>query len=76
MLNALLAGLLVMAGPSSGPEKTYSSPLMVEQDVAVTARLTGVIQTIHVDRGRVVAKGQPLASLDPTEFDLDVREAR
>jgi RND family efflux transporter MFP subunit len=65
-----------MAGPSSGPEKTYSSHLMVEQDVAVTARLTGVIQTIHVDRGRVVTKGQPLASLDPTEFDLDVRETR
>lgn len=79
MLKALLAGLLLIAGPSSdrtGAEKTYSSHLMVEQDVAVTARLTGVIQTIHVDRGRVVSKGQPLASLDPTEFDLDVRETR
>lgn len=79
MLKALLAGLLVMAGPSpdrTGPEKTYSSHLMVEQDVAVTARLTGIVQTIHVDRGRIVGKGQPLASLDPTEFDLDVRESR
>jgi membrane fusion protein (multidrug efflux system) len=79
VLKALLAGLLVMAGPSpdrAGPAKTYSSHLMVEQDVAVMARLTGIIQTIHVDRGRIVGKGQPLASLDPTEFDLDVRESR
>ena len=49
---------------------------MVEQEVVVTARLTGIVQQIHVDRGRVVGKGQPLASLDPREFDLDVTESR
>jgi RND family efflux transporter MFP subunit len=79
VLKALLVGLLVMAGPPSdqtGADKVYSSHLMVEQDVAVTARLTGVVQSIHVDRGVVVGKGQALASLDPTEFDLDVKESR
>jgi membrane fusion protein, multidrug efflux system len=76
----LLAGLLLLAGPSADTAatggKTYSSHLMVDQEVAVTARLTGIVQTIHVDRGSAVGKGQPLASLDPTEFDLDLRESR
>jgi membrane fusion protein (multidrug efflux system) len=83
MRKTLVCGLVVgLLGSGSAtaagqPEtKGYSSHLMVEQDVAVTARLTGVVQTIHVDRGTVVSKGQPLASLEPTEFDLDVRESR
>ena len=49
---------------------------MVDQDVQVTSRMTGIIVTIHVDRGAVVAKGQPLASLDARDLDLDIREAR
>ncbi len=82
MLRVMVSGLLLLAGPPpdrTGPAtagKTYSSHLMVEQEVAVTSRLTGIVQAIHVDRGSVVAKGQALASLDPTEFDLDLRESR
>ena len=80
MGKLLALSVLLLAGPSPerGPAsaKTYPSHLMVEQEVAVTARLTGIIQAIHVDRGRIVSRGQPLASLDPTEFDLDVRQTR
>jgi membrane fusion protein (multidrug efflux system) len=32
----------------------------------------GVIETIHVDRGSVVTKGQPLATLHTGEFDAEV----
>lgn len=80
MFHALFAGMILLAGPppdrATAAARTYSSHLMVDQEVTVTARLTGIVQTIHVDRGRVVAKGQPLASLDPREFDLDVQESR
>ncbi len=61
------------AAPEGG---VYSSHLMVDQEVSVASRTTGVIETIHVDRGSVVAKGQPLASLDPRELDLEVRESK
>ena len=49
---------------------------MVEQEVAVTARMTGIVETIHVERGTSVAKGQPLASLDANELDLTIREGK
>ena len=49
------------AAPAEGD--VYSSHLMVDQDVIVSCQITGVIETIHVDRGSAVAKGQTLATL-------------
>ncbi|MDL2716793.1 MAG: efflux RND transporter periplasmic adaptor subunit [Acidobacteriota bacterium] len=48
---------------------------MVEQEVTVTTRVTGVIDSIQVERGQAVQKGQPLATLDQREFRLDLRAA-
>ena len=49
---------------------------MVDQEVMVSARITGIVETIAVDRGSVVTQGQILATLDPRELDADVREAK
>jgi len=49
--------------------------LMVEQDIAVTTRVSGVVESIQADRGAEVRKGQPLATLDQREFELDRRSA-
>ncbi|MBC8646144.1 MAG: efflux RND transporter periplasmic adaptor subunit [Thermoanaerobaculia bacterium] len=68
-----MSPLAAQAAPVSGE---YASHLMVEQDVQVTARMTGIIVTIHVERGVAVAKNQPLASLDARELELNIREAR
>lgn len=40
------------------------------------ARITGIVDTITVDRGAVVKQGQPLATLDSRELEADVREAK
>ena len=40
------------------------------------SRITGILQEIHVDRGSAVAKGQPLAQIDPREFDADVNQTK
>jgi membrane fusion protein (multidrug efflux system) len=72
---ALLAVLLA-AGPGPSPEGVYPSHLMVDQEVTVSSRITGVIETIHVDRGSVVRKGEPLATLELAEFDQDVKQAK
>lgn len=74
---AVLGGLLSAgsgAGPS-GPE-VYPSHLMVDQEVTVSARITGVIEKINVDRGTAVKRGQSLAQLELQEFEQGVREAR
>ncbi len=49
---------------------------MVDQEVTVSSRITGVIETVHVERGSAVVKGEPLATLELKEFDQDVRQAR
>jgi len=48
---------------------------MVEQEVTVTTRVGGVIDSIQAERGELVHKGQPLATLDQREFRLDLKAA-
>jgi RND family efflux transporter MFP subunit len=74
-LLLLLPGGARAAGPASAAGE-YSSHLMVDQEVHVTARMTGIIERIHVDRGSVVTRNQPLASLDARELDLNIRESK
>src|SRR5712692_10080926 len=74
LLRVLLAGPPTPAAPAEGD--VYSSNLMVDQDVNVSCQITGVIEIIHVDRGSVVTKGQPLATLHMGEFDAEVRQTK
>jgi membrane fusion protein (multidrug efflux system) len=71
--------ILFAGPPTPGPSaegEVYSSNLMVDQDVTVSCQITGVIDLIHVDRGSVVTKGQPLATLHLGEFDADVKQTK
>ncbi len=75
LLAALLFGLA--PAPQPTPAGTvYASHLMVDQEVSVSSRITGVVDKIHVERGTVVAKGQPLATLELAEFDQGVKQAK
>jgi RND family efflux transporter MFP subunit len=49
---------------------------MVDQDVTIACHITGIIDVIHVDRGSVVTKGEPLATLNLGEFDADVKQTK
>jgi membrane fusion protein, multidrug efflux system len=78
-VSGLLVRILFAGPPTPGPPaegETYSSNLMVDQEVSVSCQITGVIDSIHVDRGSIVTKGQPLATLHLGEFDADVRLAK
>jgi membrane fusion protein, multidrug efflux system len=74
LIGLLGAGYAIAAGQAE-PE-VFPSHLMVDQEVTVSARITGVIEKINVDRGTVVKKGQSLATLELQEFEQGVREAR
>jgi len=83
MIKSVVCGLVIgLLGPgfavgAGQPEgDVYSSHLMVDQEVTVSARITGVIEKINVDRGTAVKKGQSLATLELQEFEQGVREAR
>jgi membrane fusion protein, multidrug efflux system len=74
VLLGLLSATVAGAGPTDS--EAYSSHLMVDQEVTVSARITGVIEKINVDRGTVVKRGQSLAQLELQEFEQGVREAK
>jgi membrane fusion protein (multidrug efflux system) len=71
-----LIGAAFAAGAGPAATEAYSSHLMVDQEVTVSARITGVIEKINVDRGSVVKRGQSLAQLELQEFEQGVREAK
>ena len=76
---ALLSAAASAASTAFGapPEdNVFASHLMVDQDVIVSARITGIVESITVDRGSAVTQGQTLATLDPRALDADVREAK
>jgi RND family efflux transporter MFP subunit len=75
LLAALLFGLA--PAPEPTPAGTvYASHLMVDQEVTVSSRITGVIETIHVERGAAVTRGHPLCTLELKEFDQDIQQAK
>jgi len=71
-----LALSLAPAGLAAADELVYPSHLMVDQEVTVAARITGIVQDILVDRGTAVVKGQPVVRLDAREFEQDEHEAK
>jgi RND family efflux transporter MFP subunit len=79
--KTLCAGLFLLAsgaGLASAGESdhVYASHLMVDQEVTVAARITGIVETILVDRGTAVTEGQVLATLEAKEFDAAIRQAK
>jgi membrane fusion protein, multidrug efflux system len=53
----------------------FASHLYVERDVAVTARETGLVDEVLVERGQSVKRGQPLAVLERDVPEAELRMA-
>jgi len=49
--------------------------LLADEHAVVGAKVAGRVQKVHVDLGSRVAAGELLATLEPEEFDLHVRQA-
>lgn len=75
-IGALVVNLAAATQPAAHAGAVYASHLMVDQEVTVSSRITGVVDKIHVDRGTTVTKGQPLCTLELAEFDQDVKQAK
>lgn len=54
---------------------TFDAALVVENDVEIKTRVTGIIEKIYVERGAWVKKGQPLAELDNQDLKLEMKKA-
>ena len=75
-VGLLLAAAAAAGAAPKGDDGVYASHLMVDQEVTVAARITGIVATILVDRGTAVTQGQVLATLEASEYDAAIRQAR
>src|SRR5262245_56059855 len=78
MKIASAIGLLLLCfSVVSAQENTISfdAALLVENDVEIKTRLTGIIEQIYVERGVRVKKGDKLAELDNRDLKLEIRKA-
>lgn len=55
-------------------ERSYSSLLRSDNDVALVARITGVLQKRHFEPGEMVEKGQRLYSIEPDVYQATVNQ--
>jgi multidrug efflux pump subunit AcrA (membrane-fusion protein) len=65
--------------PAAGRELprivTATGTLAAEEQVTLSAKVAGRVETIEVDLGSRVRRGQPIARLDQTDFKLRVEQA-
>lgn len=54
---------------------TVSGTLAAEEEVLLSLKVTGLLEDIRVDLGSPVRRGDVIARLDPTDFDLRVQQA-
>src|SRR6266567_4583962 len=64
------------ANTSSLPEFLASGPIIVENEVDVTAQRDGVVAKIKCEPGTPVRKGQLLGALDDRQISADLEAAR
>src|SRR6266700_4089878 len=64
------------ANTSSLPEFIASGPIIVENEVDVTAQRDGVVEKITCEPGTPVRKGQILGALDDRQITADLEAAR
>lgn len=66
----------IAAAQSATRPLVFDTSLFVENDVEIKTRLTGIIEQIFVDRGKVVSKGTPLARLQNEDLKLEMEKAK
>ncbi len=67
---------IVIGGESIGDTRTFPAEVDAIQKADISFRVSGKIQKIHVKEGDEVKKGQVLAELDPTDFEITLKDRK
>ena len=65
---------IVVGGGSNGDVRTFPAEVDAIQKADISFRVSGRIQKIYVKEGDQVKKGQLLAELDPTDFEITLKD--
>ena len=72
----IFSSLLSLCSLNAGEEIPVSGTLYPTLTTKITTHVTGRVQEIFVGTGTRVEKGQILAKLDPTHFEIDVKKCQ
>lgn len=56
--------------------KSYIGRIEAVEDTAITAQVSGYLQSRHFNEGQMVEKGQLLYSIEPSSFEAEVASAK
>ena len=65
---------IVIGGQATGDTRTFPAEVDAIQKADISFRVNGKIQNIFVKEGDQVKKGQVLAELDPTDFEITLKD--
>lgn len=63
----------IVAALSTAPAKEYVGHVKAIQDVDIYAQISGVVQDVHFKEGGLVKQGDLLFTIDPREYEAEVR---
>jgi RND family efflux transporter MFP subunit len=67
---------MVIGGQSTGDTRTFPAEVDAIQKADLSFRVSGKTQNIFVKEGDEVIKGQLLAELDPTDFEITLKDRK
>ncbi len=67
---------IVVGGDITGDTRTFPAEVDAIQKADISFRVSGKIQKIFVKEGDEVKKGQVLAELDPTDFEITLKDRK
>lgn len=67
---------IIIGGDTTGDIRTFPAEVDAIQKADISFRVSGKIQNIFVKEGDEVKKGQLLAELDPTDFEITLKDRK
>ncbi len=67
---------IVIGGQAAGDTRTFPAEVDAIQKADISFRVSGKVQKILVKEGDEVKKGQILAELDPTDFEITLKDRK
>ncbi len=67
---------LIVGGPEAGGERRFPGRVDSASKAELAFRVPGTVKTVHVREGDVVERGQVLVELDPTDYEITLKDRK
>jgi len=65
---------VIVGGPEAGGERKFPGRVDSTSKAELAFRIPGTVQTVHVRKGDLVEAGQVLIELDPTDYEITLKD--